>query len=77
MITKLNNHAFQESIYDILRDTAQNCSTVKVDTGIFDGEFRIRYRKNSKETTYYLYISEEDMISDFTNYTFLKNKIKC
>jgi len=75
MITKLYNHAFQESIYDILIDTNKN-STDKVDTGFFDGEFRIRYKKNSKETFYYLYKTEEQMISDFENFTFLNNKIK-
>lgn len=73
MITKLYNHAFQESIYDILRDTE---SLTKVDTGVFDNKFRIRYKRNSKETVYYSYNTEEQMISDFENFTFLNNKIK-
>ena len=73
MITKLYNNAFQESIYDILKDTE---SSTKVDTGVFDGDFRIRYKRNSKETVYYSYKTEEQMISDFKNFTILNNIIR-
>jgi hypothetical protein len=73
MITKLHNHAFRESIYDILRD---NESLTKVDTGVFDDKFRIRYKRNSKETVYYSYKTEEQMISDFKNFTILNNIIR-
>lgn len=65
MLDKLHNNAFLENIYNILRDSE---SLSKICADRIDGEYVIRYQRNSKETVYYNYKSKEKMDSDFNNF---------
>jgi len=70
MLTKLYNHAFQTEIFEIVRDSDSQRKRL-VDADVFDGEFRIRYRKSPTETTYFLYKNEDEMMSDYDNFLYL------
>lgn len=70
MLTKLYNHAFQSEIFEILRDVDTKRERL-VNADIFDGEFRIRYRKSSTETIYFVYPNREKMLSDYDNFLYL------